>query len=35
MDRRYNIVDIENIQSTKELMQKRRRENAGKDEHEE
>ena len=25
MERRYNIVDIEDIQSAKELMQKRRR----------
>ncbi len=32
MERRYNIVDIEDIQSAKELMQKRRRETAtGKD----
>ena len=29
MERRYNIVDIEDIQSAKELMQKRRGETAG------
>ena len=29
MERRYNIVDIEDIQSAKELMQKRRRETTG------
>lgn len=32
-ERRYNIVDIEDIQSAKELMQKRRRENAAEDDH--
>ena len=31
MERRYNIVDIEDIQSAKELMQKRRREPAADD----
>jgi hypothetical protein len=31
MERRYNIVDIEDIQSAKELMQKRRRDTAGED----
>ena len=35
MERRYNIVDIEDIQSAKELMQKRRRETAGEDDHKE
>ncbi len=31
MERRYNIVDIDDIQSAKELMQKRRRETAAED----
>ncbi len=31
MERRYNIVDIEDIQSAKELMQKRRREAPAED----
>jgi integrase len=35
MERRYNIVDIEDIQSAKELMQKRRRESAAEDNHKE
>jgi hypothetical protein len=35
MERRYNIVDIEDIQSAKELMQKRRRDTAAEDDHKE
>lgn len=31
MERRYNIVDIEDIHSAKELMRKRRKETAGAD----
>ena len=30
MERRYNIVDVDDIRSAKELMQKRSREIAGK-----
>lgn len=35
MERRYNIVDIEDIQSAKELMQKRRKEGAGREDKKE
>jgi len=35
MERRYNIVDIEDIQSAKELMQRRRKEGAGREDKKE